>query len=227
MGLTINIVGAGRIGRPVIDQIRSNADFALGRILTRSGKPDTSDIGTFLAHSADIIIDTAGPAWLRAHGVEVIDHADVWTVGGAALADDGFRAELEDAARRAGHRLRLFSHWIAGADHAGPGSTLHIRQHRPGDGWSGSLREAAEAHADTVNSAVSAALVGPGLDTTTFELVDSGHGGGHAFEANLETPFGRFSTQIDFGDPDSSEPHPTAAALIAALWREVSPIQYG
>ena len=227
MARTVSIVGAGHIGRPVIDHIRSSADFALARVLTRSGEPDTADIGAFLGHRADIIIDTAGPRWLRAHGISAIGRAEVWTVGGAALADDGFRADIAEAARKAGHRLRLFSHWIAGADHAGPGSQLHIRQHRHGEGWSGSMREAARLHPDTVNSAVSAAIVGAGLDAATHQLVDSGPEGGHGFEAELNTPFGRFATRIDFGDHAACLPHPTAAALIAALRREAGPIQYG
>lgn len=229
MPLTVSVIGAGRIGAPVIDYLRRRPEFTLGRVLSRSGKPDTADVDAFLAAHADIVIDAAGPAALRATGPTALEKADLWTVGGRALANDDFRSQMEQIARRTGHRLRLFSHWVAGADHAAPGSgaTMHIRQHRPGAEWTGSLRKAAQAHPDTVNSAVSAALTGPGLEAASFELLDSGPEGGHRFEAMIETSFGRFSTDIDLGYPADAKPHPTAAALIAALRREISPIQYG
>lgn len=229
MSLTVSVIGAGAIGAPVIEFVDNNAAFALGQVLTRSGGSGTADAEAFFAVAADIIIDAAGPDVLRAHGSEALARADLWTVGGGALADDDLRIKMERIARQTGHRLRLFSHWVAGADHAGPGSgaRMHVRQSRPGPHWTGSLREAAVVHADTVNSAVSAALTGPGLDAVSFELVDSGENGGHRFEAVIDTSFGQFATDIDFGDPRQTMPHPTAAALIAALRREVSPIQYG
>lgn len=229
MPLTVSVIGAGRIGAPVIDYLDTEPAFALGAVLTRSGASGTMDADAFLAMPSDIIIDAAGPDALRAYGPAALEQANVWTVGGGALANDDFRSQMAQIARRTGHKLRLFSHWVAGADHAAPGSgaTMHIRQHRPGRTWTGSLRDAAQAHPDTVNSALSAALTGPGLEAASFELMDSSPEGGHRFEAVIETSFGRFSTDIDLGHPDHAKPHPTAAALIAALRREISPIQYG
>ncbi len=227
MPKTVSVVGAGRIGRPVIAHIVANPDLALAGVLTRSGTTGMSDVAAFLALPTDIIIDTAGPVWLRAHGIDAIAHSDVWTVGGAALADDAFHSAIEQAATRAGHRVRLFSDWVVGADHVaqGSGARLHMRQCRPGETWSGTVREAAARYPDTVNSAVSAAVVGPGLDAATMEIADSDDG--QRFEARLETRFGRIVSTLDFGDPAQCDPHPSAAALIGALRREVSPIQYG
>lgn len=227
--LTVSVIGAGSIGQPVIDYVEATEGLSRGAVLTRSGHIGTADPQLFLAMPADIIIDAAGPDALRTHGRAALGVADLWTVGGGALADDAFRTMLEERARQTGHCIRLFSHWIAGADHAAPDNDarLHIRQWRPGAEWSGTLQDAVAAYPNTVNSAVSAALCGVELDATTFELCDPGPKGGHRFEALLETNFGRFKTDIDLGNPEKSGVHPTAAALIAALRRELSPIRYG
>lgn len=227
--LTINVIGAGRIGSGVIDYINESEELTLGRVLTRSGSSNLSEPSQFFSSPSDIIIETAGPDALRAYGQRALEAAEVWTVSGGVLADDSFRDLMIKTARNARHHLRLFSHWIAGADHApADGSAkLHITQCRPGAAWSGALSDAAKAYPDTVNSAVSAALCGAGMEASSLELKDPGANGGHRFQASVTTVFGRFDTDIDLGHPEAGGPHPTAAAIIAALRREVSPIQYG
>jgi len=227
----VNVIGAGKIGGQLIAWLGQSDAYVLGRVLTRSGKPDTADADAFFSAGADIIIEAAGPEALRAFGQRALSAAETWTVSGGVLADHTFRAAIEETGRASGHHLRLFSHWIAAADHALPGSDAHLRLRASGPGvgatWSGTLAQAAQRYPNTVNSVVSAALCGAGIDAADIDLTDADPSGHHSISAVLEAPFGRFETRIDLAGDDEDGPHPTAAALIAALRRQASIIQYG
>ena len=108
MTRTVSIIGAGRIGRDVIDFVISAPDLMLCRVLTRNGNFDTSDPQDFFATPVDLIIDAAGPAAIRMFGRDALSRANLWTVGAAALADDHFRDEIKRAAQAAQHPVTPF-----------------------------------------------------------------------------------------------------------------------
>jgi predicted dinucleotide-utilizing enzyme len=243
MPTVVSVIGAGRIAAPVIAHIREAPGLRLGTILTRGpgrGIADgVTDIGAFLASPADIVIDAAGPGALRQYGPRILAQAELWTVGASALADDDFRERMRDAALRHGRTLRLFSDWLAAADQCVPGvpARLRIRAARPGLGgrpgtipgtiYEGPLREAARLYPNDVNSAVAAALCGPGLDNTVIELIESGPDGEHAIHGEIEIGALRLTTQVDLGSAETGALHPVAGALIAALERRTQPFRYG
>ena len=222
---TVSLIGAGRIGGAVAEFVRTAPGLSLGQVQTRSGDP-----GAVFAAPADLVIDTAGPEALRAFGPRALERGDLWTVGAAALADAGFRDEMMAAARDHGTTLTLFSPWVAGLGHGLPGDArhLHIRAERPGIGaaWAGPLAEAVRLFPDDLNSAVAAALCGPGIAATTVEMADSGPGGAHRIEARLVTAFATFTSVAEFHDAPGTL-HPTAAAIIGALRRRAAPLRYG
>ena len=222
---TVSIIGAGDIGRPVLDYVEESSAYRLGRILTRNGKKDTSDIDTFLSTPCDLIIDCAGPRALKAHGLACIAAADVWTVGAGALADNAFRTELEEAANAKSTTLRLFCPWVAGIAPVCASEINRLELHvcRPGlgKGWRGPLREAVSLFPDELNFAVAAALCGPGLDATIVHLDDKPQ---HSIEAVTQTTVGTFRSSLTL---DLSGRHPTAEAIIAALERWNQPVKYG
>ncbi|MAC78186.1 MAG: hypothetical protein CML66_08995 [Rhodobacteraceae bacterium] len=221
----VSVIGAGRIGRQVIDHIDGAPGLRPGRVLTRTGAPDTADPGVFLSAPCDIIIETAGPAALRAHGAACLRVADLWTVSAAALVDDAFRDDLFDVARRSGTSLRLFAPWVAGIGQVPPGAAtaLTLRIARPGAGgdFTGSLRDAARAFPNELNFAVAAALCGPGLDATRVEIRDAAP---HLLEAELETRIGTFRSSSAFTGQGG---HPTAQSLVAALDGLQPGVSYG
>ena len=143
-----------------------------------------------------------------------------------ALADDGFRDDLRAAAVQYGRRIRLFSNGLAAP--LLPAAHLHVTVRRPGLGaqWTGGLREAARRHPDELNSAVAAALAGPGLDATTVTMEDSGPGGEHALLAEGVSAHGRWSRRIAFDPPDTGAMHPVSAQILAALRRETEPLRF-
>ncbi|HYF18069.1 MAG TPA: aspartate dehydrogenase domain-containing protein, partial [Ramlibacter sp.] len=171
------IVGAGRIGAPVL--AAELPGWQVVGVLVRQAadrpEPFTSDLDEFLAKQPDLIVELAGPAALAAVGERCLAIADVWTVSPAALADAAVAARLESAARASGHRLRILPGAFAGLDgvsaaSAAGGASLHLDiDLMPGPGpaelrFSGTVREAAARYPNAVNIAVAAALAGPGLD---------------------------------------------------------------
>ncbi len=222
---TVSVIGAGDIGRPVLEFVEESAAFRRGRILTRNGKEDTSNIDTFLSSPCDLIIDCAGPRALKAYGLACIAAADVWTVGAAALADDALRLRLEEAANASGTTLHLFCPWVAGIAPVCSGEIKRLELHvcRPGlgTGWRGPLREAVSLFPNELNFAVAAALSGPGIDATLVQLDDKPQ---HAIEAVTYTSVGTFRSSLTL---DLSGRHATAEAIIAALERWNQPVKYG
>jgi len=230
MTRTVSVIGAGKIGRQVIAFIKQTPGLTLGRVLSRSGVPDTGDAATFFTTPADIVIDAAGPDALRAFGPQALLHADLWTVGAAALADDDLRSRLLGIAKRHAHVLRLFSPWISGiaCSAPDPAARLRIRVQRPGlgEGWAGPLREAVSLLPDELNSAVAAAMCGPGIDASMVELADAGSKGPHRIDATLTNTTGTFATSVEFY-PQGGGPHPTAAAIAGALQMDDQTMRYG
>jgi hypothetical protein len=137
---------------------------------------------------------------------------------------------MQASAKAAGHRLRLFTGWIAGPALSTMPARLHIRQIAPNLGpapgvlFDGPLAQAAERFPDHLNTATAAALTGPGIAATTITLTSAEPGGPHGIDATFECPGSRIDTSIRF---DGTGPHPVAAAIIAALDRRDSWVSYG
>lgn len=222
--LTVALIGRGRIGAGVADWLRASAAYELVGVAGRGEA----------VPPARLTIDTAGPEALRAHGEAALERGALWTVGAAALIDDGFRARLEAAAARTGHRLRLFTGWITGPALCPPGvaARLEITQSAPrlgpapGEIFHGPLAQAAERFPDHLNTATAAALCGPGIAATTIRLVSTPDGGPHVIHARFAMPGQVIETETTFGT-DPTAPHPVAAALIAALARRGAGVVYG
>lgn len=227
MSLVVSVIGAGRIGGAVIRHVETAPDLRLGRVLTRSGAPDTDDLNSFLATPADVIIDAAGPEALRRCGAACLAHADLWSVGAAALTDSRLLARLNDTARQKGTRMRLFAPWAFGIGTVPPEAvkslSLLITRDTGHPDWSGPLDAAARLFPNQVNFAVAAALAGPGIAAThvTFQ---SGPPGIKRIEATCETEGGNYTSRFDLGRDGR---HPTALSLIAALDAASTPVAYG
>lgn len=235
MPTTVSVIGAGRIGAPVIEHIRQSTTLRLGRVLTRGSSPGVTDLDAFLDTPADIVIEAAGPDALRQYGPAILPRSELWTVGASALADDALRDRMRDLALTHGRPIRVFSDWIAAADQcvSGAPATLRLRAarsglgDRPGTVFDGPVQDAARRFPNDVNFAVAAALCGPGLDSTVIELIDSGPDGAHTIHGEIEIGALRLTTTVDIGEFGSGGLHPVAGALIAALQRRTRAFRYG
>jgi aspartate dehydrogenase len=219
----ITILGRGRIARAVAEGL---GDLPGYRLVAMIGRNTPRLPGTPLT------IDAAGPGALRQHGPAALDAGELWTVGAAALLDEDLRENLSAIARRRGHRLRLFTGWIAGPSLCRPGdrARLAIRQSAPGLGdhpgllFRGPLAEAGRLFPDHLNTATAAALCGPGIAATRITLRSSPEGGAHRIAARLVLPGQTVLSEVRF---DGTGPHPVASAILAALSRRDDALRFG
>ena len=180
-----------------------------------------------------MIVEAAGPQALAMHGERALAIADVWTVSGAALADDLLFQKLLTAGRSSGHRLRVVAGAIAGLDGVSaaavdPSMELNLQIDLPPGASStpfkGTVREAAHRFPENVNVAAAAALAGAGLDRARIE-VHSPTGPRHRLALSAQSRFGLLSAWTE----PSLQPgaHPVAACLIGALRRELQTLWAG
>jgi predicted dinucleotide-utilizing enzyme len=164
-----------------------------------------------------------------AEGLRDLPGYRLWTVGASALLDDALRDSLLAIAGERGHRLRLFTGWIAGPSLCRPGTParLSITQSaprladRPGLVFRGPLAEAGSLFPDHLNTATAAALCGPGIAATRITLRSTPDGAPHRIAARLVLPGQTVRTEVRIG-PDG--PHPVAGAILAALARRGDPL---
>jgi aspartate dehydrogenase len=239
----LGMIGCGAIGEPVIRAVQRGAAgrWRIAGVLARRARTcqsieilDQSE--RFFAQRYDLIVETAGPGALRAHGLRALEFADLWSVSGAVLADDRWAEAARQAACRTGHRLRLVSAAIAGLDGVAaaacdPGVTLLVCIREPtgeaGRTFIGTAREAARLYPDFVNVAVAAAIAGPGLDATRVELSFVGSDEQRLVTVQVRSSFGQWSARVEPVVDRAGLIHPVAASLVANLVRESLPIWAG
>ncbi|MEO1224881.1 MAG: aspartate dehydrogenase domain-containing protein [Pseudomonadota bacterium] len=240
----VSIMGAGRIGQPVIDFVRAGDPWHLAAVLVRrsrtAAEPEvTSIVEDFLAQETDLMIDAAGPAALRAHGERALALADLWTISGTALSDPALVQRLSQVGEATGHRLRILPGAIGGLDVVSalardPSMRLAIHATSPGpidapaNAFSGSARETSARFANMLNVAAAAALAGPGLDATSVTFTGDTEGRRHHLGVRAESTYGRLSVDIDIPpDLGTGDHNPVSASIIAALVRETQTIWVG
>lgn len=223
MTVRLGVIGAGRIGSAVIAALASLPSCTLEAVLVRKardGQGYLTDAAAFFAIELDLILDLAGPDSLRQHGAQALNHAEVWTIGASALADEAFRTSLKNVGQGSGKVLRVPTGAFGGIDGvalvaSGTDATAKVSINRPGSGivFAGSVRQAALDHPNEVNVAVAVALAGLGLDRTLIELTDLGPNSDHTLSVAAHSSCGTFKACLTVG----SGLHPTAAGVIAAL----------
>lgn len=231
----VGIIGAGRLARGVIASVAAGeaGPFRICGILKRDpgnpagpGLPVTTRVDDFLALKPKIVIELGGPGALREHAASILAQADLWTVGGAALADAGFERAILRASRQSGHRLRLLSGAIAGLDALAaaatvPGARVTVDASCVGlddavPEFEGSAREVLERF-HGVNVLAAIAIAGVGLDATRIRYHPHRPDTNRKFTIHVECDRGRF--QI-IACPVSTDRDGTAivvSSVIAAL----------
>ena len=199
----IGVVGYGFIGRSVVGRIAaSGGEFETAFVHNRSaGALSGLDPALALADLAAardrrpaLIVECAHPGITARFGAQFLEFADYMPLSVTALADDGLRARLEDAARAHGTRLLVPAGALLGGDEllARPGRwervRITFRKHPdnidfsdsgldPGaiDGetviYDGPVRGIAGLYPRNVNTMVTCALVSTGLDACEARLV--------------------------------------------------------
>jgi aspartate dehydrogenase len=229
----LGLIGCGAIGGSLVSALAGGAldSWCLTGLLTRTrrtvaGVQSHTDPAAFFADEYDLIVEAAGPRALADLGTEALRHAPVWTVNAVALADDDFRALLTATAAANSNRLRVLPGSIAAVDAlkavaTDPDARLEVFVEMPANTlaqapFSGSAREAAGCYPNDVNIAVAAALAGPGLDRTRVHVTRHCGTGPRRIRLVAVSRSMRVESVLMPLDV-KTEPHPVAAALVAAL----------
>jgi aspartate dehydrogenase len=239
----LGLVGCGRIGGPVLAACEGGrlpgwevCSVLVRRADTIRGPLFLTDLAAFLATKPDLVVEVAGPSALASVADRVLRCADLWTISGAALADEALMMTLEAVGRQSSHRLRVLAGAFAGLDGvaaatAAPGTMLKLSiELLPGPApaeccFSGSVREAAQRFPNAVNVAVAAALAGPGLDATQVVVRHPGPVARNRLALHAESAAGTLHVEVE---PELGQGvHPVACSVIASLRREMQVIWVG
>lgn len=242
----LGIIGAGRIARTVIDAVLNAeaGDWQLVGILARQAGPRdgidapiAGNMPDFLKHAPDLIVEMAGPAALREHGVAALRAADVWSISGMALADAAFVQALESAGRQARHRLRLVPGAISGLDGVAAAAVdsavqVRVRAATVNDAPDAKPEFAGSAQAvlgrySGINVIAAIAVAGAGLDRTLVDYLPSQPGIRRRFTVTAESRYGRFVTTSEPVTTKENGTRTVSASVIAALARETQIIWAG
>lgn len=219
---TVSVIGYGEIGRTLVRGIAGMDGWQLGRILTRRSVPDlalhTLDVEEFLAHPAHLIVDAAGPNILRVIGPKALACAPLWSLGAVAMAEPTFRARVTSASRQSGHHLRLFACGMGNMPLSARRMWITMRSPEIKETWTGPLSQAVARWPDRLNTAVAAALNGPGLDATELTMESGDPNAPHEIDLVAEGEGITWHRTIRF-DVRADAPHPVAQMLLSELAR--------
>ncbi len=242
----LGIIGAGRIARTVIDAVLNGGagDWQLVGVLARQagardgiGAPVEDNISDFLRHKPDLIVEMAGPAALREHGVAALRASDLWSISGMALADGEFMQALESAGRLTHHRVRLLPGAISGLDGVAaaavdPAVQVRIRAATANDApdakpeFVGSAQDVLGRYSG-INVIAAIAVAGAGLEQTRVEYLPAQPGVRRRFTVTSESQYGRFSATSEPVTTKENGTRTVSASVIAALARETQVIWAG
>jgi len=231
----IGIVGYGAIGPTLHGLLRQHArDVTVIAILEREASAEAARqratdtpvehrLEDFLAHEPDIVVECAGHAALRAHGVAVLEGGcDLIVSSVGALADRAIETTLRDAARRTRNRLVIPSGALGGLDALAaarpsgieevaytsrkkplawkgtPAETMIDLAHvtEPTPFFTGNAREAALTFPQNANVVAAIALAGIGFEETRVTLMADPGTPGNRHDFRARGAFGEISSSV-------------------------------
>jgi aspartate dehydrogenase len=253
MTMRLGLIGCGAIGREVVTAAQDGGlgpGIELVAVLGRTPRaaPDpliTHDPETCFGRELDVVLECAGHAAVREHGVRCLeDGVDLVLTSIGALVDDELRARLEQAAAHGG-RLTIASAGIGALDilaaaAVGGLTRVEMTVRKDPSAWygtaaeaacdlatlstsvtlfDGSVREGAALYPQNVNISAAAALAGIGLDRTRLVIMVDPALRRHVVEIEAEGAFGRFSFAEEV-EPSAANPK-TGTLVAMALIKTV------
>lgn len=194
----IGLIGFGFIGAELHARIAADAgrlDLAFVHNRSRQRLAGVApslildDLDQARDRAPDLIVEVAGPEVTAGHGADFLAFADYMPLSLTALADDGLRARLQQAAARSGHSLFIAHGALVGMDSLvewrAMWDEVAIAFRKPPRSlgldpaaidretllFDGSVREVAARHPHNVNAMVACALATVGLDRCGARLI--------------------------------------------------------
>lgn len=256
---TFGLIGAGAIGGLVLQAVEERRlPYDRVVLLARSPRPDLEgrtaraggtvvyDLDGLLAAKPAVVVEAAGHAAARAYALQIVAAGcDLILMSVGALADDGLRLPLEDAARRSGGAVWLPSGGVGGLDALAAARAMgdlervtHRTTKRP-EGlntapyvvdrgllreplteplvvYRGPAREAVRYFPQNVNIAAAVSLAGLGFDRTQVEIVADPSTPRSVHEIRAEGRFGTFTLRFE-NATDPANPRTSRLAGLSAV----------
>jgi len=123
--MRIGVIGAGAIGRYLVQAVRSGQAgdhevVVVGDVIPNGaidGIPYTTDVSSLPSYDLELVVEAAAQVAARQHVVPMLEAGvDVMVMSVGALADEGFYEQVQAAARRAGRRVYIPSGALGGLD---------------------------------------------------------------------------------------------------------------
>lgn len=227
------LIGHGAIGRRLVAILATRRDTVeVVGALTRGGTgataadgtPRVASLGALLALRPDVVVECAGHAALRAHGVAVLEAGrDLLVASVGALADPALEAALAAAARASGARVLVSAGALGGLDAlaaarlAGLDAVEYESTKAPA-AWRGTpaealvdldaldaprvfletdARDAARRFPQNANVAAAVAIAGAGFEATRVRLVADPRAAGNRHRIVAHGAFGRIDVVVE------------------------------
>lgn len=229
--MNVGLIGFGQIGKSVTEELTGGeaADARIVATLVRREQAaaeagaiaPTSDLATFLAADAELVVEVAGHAALRQYAVPVLEAGkDLLTISVGAFADAAFLDEVTSAAVRTGRRVHVAPGAIAGLDMISAAalapidSVRHTTRKNPRaftveqlDGrtpdrealllFDGLARDGVRRFPENVNVAAAVSLAGVGLDRTRLRVYADPNVERNQHEVEVVGYFGRLRIEVE------------------------------
>ncbi|WP_137389806.1 aspartate dehydrogenase [Rhodoligotrophos defluvii] len=228
--VTLALIGFGAIGASLWQRLKDSHAAIRWALLPRGsarhlpeGLTPLVDTEALIAANPQLVVECAGHGGLREHGPTILKAGiPLIIVSVGALADDGLRTALDEAAAAGNTRYTTIAGAIGGLDAlaaarlAGLERVVYIGR-KPPLAWrgtpaeqqcaldeikeartifSGSAREAALTYPKNANVTAAVALAGLGFDATRVEMVADPEADGNMHEIVAEGAFGRLRFEI-------------------------------
>ncbi|WP_265516853.1 aspartate dehydrogenase domain-containing protein [Nitratireductor luteus] len=192
----VGVVGAGTIGRTIIEELRGMQGVEIAFVLVRDaavhtglGLPEgcvVDDEAEALSRPVDLIVEAAMPDVVTRLAPAVLALADFCAFSSTALADRATEAAVQTAAQAGGRRFYVPHGAILGLDGLGDGNgliesvsitttksgkSLGVDPEAEGVLYEGPVREACHQFPLNVNVHAAVALAGLGFDKTISRIV--------------------------------------------------------
>lgn len=248
---SIMMIGYGAMGREVHRLLPAGLSLdwvVLPAHSDLSERQHLRDINTVsrvdqCAGRPDLVLECAGQAGVREHGVAVLERGlDLAVVSVGALADEALHKRLEEAARKGGGRLILLSGAIAGIDglaaaREGGLDEVTYESRKAPRSWKGShaenlidldtvssatvffegtAAEAARLFPANANVAATVGLAGVGLEATTVKLTVDPHTATNTHRIHARGRFGEFHIELN-GRPLENNPKTSTLAALSVV----------
>ena len=238
--LRVGLLGGGAIGQAVLGFMANYPnELAVAGVLCRRDVPAgvmrVATLDALLALTPDVVVEAAGHAVVREHGVAVLAGGrDLVIVSVGALADAALERELRMAARDGGGRLVVASGAIGALDALAAAAIGGLEQvthttrkpprsllppeeadalESPRELFNGSAREAALRFPESVNVAAAVSLAGLGFDRTIVRVIADPAVERNVHQVEASGAFGRFHFEIH-NVPSAANPR---SARLAAM----------